>query len=48
MFAMLTLILANNYMMLSWGGKRGFVFVSADRVLFHRNSASTAANKAFM
>jgi len=34
MFAMLTLILANNYMMLFVGGRRGFVFVSADRVLF--------------
>ena len=49
MFAMLTLILANNYMMLfvGWEGV-GLCSYLLIGFYFHRNSASTAANKAFI
>ncbi len=49
MFAMLTLILANNYMMLfvGWEGV-GLCSYLLIGFYFHRHSASTAANKAFI
>ena len=49
MFAMLTLILANNYMMLfvGWEGV-GLCSYLLIGFYFHRNSASPAANKAFI
>ncbi len=49
MFAMLTLILANNYMLLfvGWEGV-GLCSYLLIGFYFHRNSASTAANKAFI
>ncbi|MGB8013084.1 MAG: NADH-quinone oxidoreductase subunit L [Terriglobales bacterium] len=49
MFSMLTLILANNYMLLfvGWEGV-GLCSYLLIGFYFHRNSASTAANKAFI
>ena len=49
MFTMLTLILANNYMLLfvGWEGV-GLCSYLLIGFYFHRNSASTAANKAFI
>src|SRR5271157_1802475 len=49
MFSMLTLILANNYMLLfvGWEGV-GLCSYLLIGYYFHRNSASTAANKAFI
>src|ERR1022692_3259794 len=49
MFSMLTLVLANNYMLLfvGWEGV-GLCSYLLIGFYFHRNSASTAANKAFI